>query len=44
MAPNVASPRVLEKAGYKREATLTASIVDRDGDRHDEHIYAIVRL
>jgi len=43
MAPNVASARVLEKAGYICEATLRASILDRDGERHDELIYARTR-
>ena len=43
MSPNVASARVLEKAGYAREATLRSAIVDRDGERHDELIFALVR-
>jgi RimJ/RimL family protein N-acetyltransferase len=42
MAPNVASARVLEKAGYVREATLRSAIVDREGNVHDELIF--VRL
>lgn len=43
MGPNFASSRVLEKAGFVREATLKAAIVDRNGDQHDEHIYATLR-
>jgi len=43
MAPNRASARVLEKVGYAHEATLRASILDRDGERHDELIYARTR-
>ncbi len=39
MAPNVASMRVLERAGYAKEAILRNAIVDRDGIAHDEHIY-----
>jgi RimJ/RimL family protein N-acetyltransferase len=42
MAPNIASARVLEKAGYVREATLRSAIVDREGNAHDELIF--VRL
>lgn len=42
MAPNLASARVLEKAGYVREATLRSAIVDREGNVHDEIIF--VRL
>ena len=43
MAPNRASARVLQKAGYIHEATLRAAIVDREGARHDELIYARMR-
>ncbi|GAC1443729.1 MAG: GNAT family N-acetyltransferase [Vulcanimicrobiaceae bacterium] len=43
MAPNAASARVLEKTGYLKEATLRAAILDRDGERHDELIYARTR-
>lgn len=43
MAPNAASARVLEKAGFACEARLRASILDRDGERHDELIYARTR-
>lgn len=39
MAPNHASARVLEKAGYAREATLRRAIVDRYGGIHDELVY-----
>jgi RimJ/RimL family protein N-acetyltransferase len=39
MAPNAASARVLEKAGYVREAVLAKAIVDRHGGAHDELIY-----
>jgi RimJ/RimL family protein N-acetyltransferase len=42
MSPNLASARVLEKAGYVREATLRSAIVDREGNVHDEIIF--VRL
>ncbi len=44
MAPNRASARVLEKNGYVHKATLHASILDRDGERHDELIYARTRV
>ena len=43
MAPNRASARVLEKADYVHEARLRSAILDRDGARHDELIYAILR-
>jgi ribosomal-protein-alanine N-acetyltransferase len=43
MAPNRASARVLEKADYVHEATLRSAILDRDGARHDELIYALLR-
>ena len=39
MGPNAASMRVLEKAGYHAEAILHMALVDRYGNRHDEHIY-----
>jgi RimJ/RimL family protein N-acetyltransferase len=39
MAGNGASARVLEKAGFAREATLRGSMVGRDGVIHDEVIY-----
>ena len=40
MAANAASARVLEKAGYVREAVLAGAIVDRHGTPHDELIFA----
>jgi RimJ/RimL family protein N-acetyltransferase len=43
MGPNVASMRVLARAGYVREAILKNAIVDRDGNAHDEHIYTRFR-
>lgn len=42
-SPNVASMRVLEKAGFIREALLRRAVVDRAGETHDEFIYALVR-
>ncbi|HEV2737911.1 MAG TPA: GNAT family N-acetyltransferase [Candidatus Elarobacter sp.] len=39
MAANAASARVLEKAGYVREAVLARSLVDRHGTAHDELIF-----
>jgi len=39
MGANAASARVLEKAGYVREAVLARSIVDRHGTAHDELIF-----
>ncbi len=39
MAANAASARVLEKAGYVREAVLARAIVDRAGTAHDELIF-----
>ena len=41
-ATNVASARVLEKAGYRREGTLRQSAI-KDGRVLDQWIYAIVR-
>lgn len=43
MGPNVASSRVLEKAGYALEGKLLAAICDRRGIIHDELIYARTR-
>ena len=43
MAPNVASIRVLEKAGYTLEAKMSLAICDRRGMIHDELIYARMR-
>lgn len=43
MAPNRASARVLEKAGYVHEATIRAALLDRDHARHDELIYGRMR-
>ncbi|MDQ6925656.1 MAG: GNAT family N-acetyltransferase [Candidatus Eremiobacteraeota bacterium] len=39
MAANAPSARVLEKAGYIREAVLARAIVDRAGTAHDELIF-----
>lgn len=39
-APNVASARVLEKAGFTREGVRTAAFVDRDGEVCDGVLYA----
>ena len=39
MGPNVASARVLENAGYVREAVLARAIVDRRGTAHDELVF-----
>jgi RimJ/RimL family protein N-acetyltransferase len=39
MGANAASARVLEKAGYLREAVLARAIVDRQGNAHDELIF-----
>jgi RimJ/RimL family protein N-acetyltransferase len=44
MAPNVASARVLEKAGFTLEARMQDAICDRRGMVHDELIYARMRL
>lgn len=43
MAPNVASVRVLEKAGFALEARMQAAICCRRGMIHDELIYARMR-
>ncbi len=40
IAGNPASARVLEKAGYVREAVLANAIVDRTGGVHDEILFA----
>jgi RimJ/RimL family protein N-acetyltransferase len=42
-APNRASARVLEKAGFRHEATLNGALVDRSGTIHDELIYVLFR-
>jgi len=39
MGANAASARVLENAGYVREAALARAIVDRAGTAHDEIIF-----
>jgi ribosomal-protein-alanine N-acetyltransferase len=39
---NPASGRVLEKCGFRKEATLHDAII-KDGDRTDEHIYSLIR-
>jgi RimJ/RimL family protein N-acetyltransferase len=43
MDPNVASARVLEKAGFSLEARMRDAISDRRGVVHDELIYARMR-
>jgi [ribosomal protein S5]-alanine N-acetyltransferase len=43
MGPNVASMRVLEKAGYQLEGKMNLAICDRRGIIHDELIYAKMR-
>ena len=43
MAPNIASARVLEKAGYSLEGTFRDAIADRRGAIHDELIYGRLR-
>lgn len=43
MAPDRASARFLQKAGSIHEATLRAAVVDREGARHDELVYARMR-
>jgi RimJ/RimL family protein N-acetyltransferase len=42
MAPNVASTRVLEKAGFKFEARLVDYYVDREDNVHDALVYRIL--
>lgn len=42
MAPNLASARVLEKAGYVREGIIRNGVV-KNGDVHDLYLYAMVR-
>jgi ribosomal-protein-alanine N-acetyltransferase len=37
---NVASMRVLEKAGFQKEAIMHSSVI-KDGKLHDEHVYSI---
>ena len=43
MSANAASARVLERAGYAREAVLARSIVDRHGGVHDKLIYVFAK-
>ena len=43
MSGNLASARVLEKAGFVREATLSACYVDREGTLHDGIMYRMIR-
>lgn len=40
---NVASARVAEKCGMLREATLRSAMLDVDGNRCDDFLYAILR-
>ncbi|HMQ31698.1 MAG TPA: GNAT family protein [Chloroflexaceae bacterium] len=40
---NLASARVAEKCGLRREATLRADALDVEGLRRDTHLYAILR-
>jgi RimJ/RimL family protein N-acetyltransferase len=42
-ARNIASARVAEKNGLRREGTLRADALDVAGARRDTHIYAILR-
>jgi RimJ/RimL family protein N-acetyltransferase len=42
MAPNLASARVLEKAGYEREGIIRNGVV-KHGGVHDLYLYAMVR-
>lgn len=42
MAPNAASARVLEKAGYSREGIMRNGVV-KNGEAHDLLLYAMVR-
>jgi len=44
MAANAASARVLEKAGYVREAVLARALVDRQGTVHDELVFVFAQL
>ena len=41
-SPNVPSMRVLEKAGYNKEAILKRSIL-KNGQYYDEHVFVIFR-
>jgi len=43
MAANMASARVLEKAGFSQEATLSEYYVDREGAIHDGIMYRITQ-
>ena len=43
MGANAPSARVLEKAGYVREAVLSRAIVDREGNAHDELIFVFAQ-
>jgi RimJ/RimL family protein N-acetyltransferase len=43
LATNAASARVLEKAGYRREAVLRQSVI-KDGRVFDQFIYACLRI
>lgn len=42
-APNLASARVVEKSGFRREAILREAIVDREGAVMDAWLYAQLR-
>lgn len=42
-APNVASARVLEKAGFRRGAVLREGVMDREGIVMDAWLYARLR-
>ena len=41
---NVASARVLEKAGFRLEGRLEKSYVERDGTPCDEFVYARLKI
>jgi ribosomal-protein-alanine N-acetyltransferase len=43
MGANAPSARVLEKAGYVREAVLSRAIVDREGNAYDELIFVFAQ-
>jgi RimJ/RimL family protein N-acetyltransferase len=43
MAANIASGRVLEKAGFVRECTLSKWYVDREGTIHDGIMFCMTQ-
>lgn len=44
MTENVASNRVLERAGMRREATQLAAVLGKDGRWLDLNVWAILRV